>query len=248
MRKGLRPARAGIDPLEFPARAASIKVENYCEDGCPELEIPLDPRLTASANAQKYYKKYNKLKTARTEAKKRAEQTVSELEYIKTVADALSRSETEDDLEQIRAELYETGYASKMKDAGRKKPGRSKPLRFRTDGGYEVFVGKNNTQNDRLTLKEASRFDWFFHVKNAPGSHVIMVSDGNEPSADDFTQAARLAAYYSSKRDGQNVEVDYTQVKNIKKPAGSAPGFVIYHQNYSAVVTPSEEEAERLKV
>lgn len=228
--------------------AAEMKVENYYDENCPLIGIPLDPRLTAAANAQKYYKKYNKLKTARTEAAKRAEQTKGELEYIKTVADALSRSETEEDLEQIRAELYETGYASKMKDGGKKKPVKSKPLRFKTDGGYDVFVGKNNTQNDRLTMKEASRFDWFFHVKNAPGSHVIMVSDGDEPSAEDFTQAARLAAYYSSKRGGQNVEVDYTQVKNIKKPAGSAPGFVIYSQNYSAVVTPSEEEAQRLKV
>ena len=121
-------------------------------------------------------------------------------------------------------------------------------MHFRTDGGYDVYIGKNNLQNDHLTLKEATRFDWFFHVKGAPGSHVIMVVEGDEPPAEDFTQAARLAAYYSSKRGGVNVEVDYTQVKNIKKPAGSAPGFVIYHQNYSAVVTPDPDEAARLKV
>ena len=227
--------------------AASVTVENYYEDGAPEVTIPLDVRFTASVNAQKYYKKYNKLKTGRASAEKRAEEAKKELLYIGTVADALSRFETEEDLEQIRAELYETGYASKMKDVKKKKPSQPKPLKFITDGGYTVLVGKNNTQNDRLTLKEAGRYDWFFHVKDAPGSHVIMVSDGVEPSAEDFTQAAALAAYYSSKRDGQNVEVDYTLVKNIKKPAGSAPGFVIYHSNYSAVVTPDAELAERLK-
>lgn len=227
--------------------APSISVENYYDENCPKLEIPLDPRLSASSNAQKYYKKYNKLKTAKTEAAKRAEQAKAELAYIQTVADALSRSETEEDLEQLRAELYETGYASRMKDEKKKKPSKPRPLRFMTDGGYTVLVGKNNTQNDRLTLKDSSRYDWFFHVKDAPGSHVIMVSDEKEPSVEDFTQAAVLAAYYSSKREGQNVEVDYTLVKNVKKPAGSAPGYVIYHQNYSAVVTPDAELAKRLR-
>ncbi len=227
--------------------ASSISVENYYDENCPTVTVPLDARFSASVNAQKYYKKYNKLKTAKIEAAKRLDQAKQELLYIRTVADALSRSETGEDLEQIRAELYETGYASKMKDEKKRKAAPSKPLRFRTDGGYTVLVGKNNTQNDRLTLKEASRFDWFFHVKDAPGSHVIMVSDGVEPSAEDFTQAAMIAAYYSSKRDGQNVEVDYTLVKNIKKPAGSAPGFVIYGSNYSAVVTPDAELAQRLK-
>ncbi|MBQ7700384.1 MAG: NFACT family protein [Clostridia bacterium] len=227
---------------------SSITVENYYEDGAPDINIPLDPRITLSANAQKYYKKYNKAKTAKTEAAKRGEQAKAELEYIRTVSDALSRSETEDDLEQLRAELYETGYAKRAKDSKKAKTAKTRPMHFRTDGGYDVYIGKNNLQNDRLTLKEASHIDWFFHVKDAPGSHVIMVQDGDEPPAQDFTQAARLAAYYSSKRGGVNVEVDYTQVKNIKKPAGSAPGFVIYHQNYSAVVTPDPDEAARLKV
>ncbi|MBR6921545.1 MAG: NFACT family protein [Clostridia bacterium] len=227
---------------------ASLTVENYYEDDAPQITIPLDPRISVSANAQKYYKKYNKAKTAKTEASKRAEEARAELEYILTVSDALSRSETEEDLEQLRAELYETGYAKRKKDAKKAKAVKTRPMHFRTDNGYDVYIGKNNIQNDHLTLKEASRFDWFFHVKDAPGSHVIMVQDGDEPPAEDFTQAARLAAYYSSKRDGVNVEVDYTQVRNIKKPAGSAPGFVIYHQNYSAVVTPDPDEAARLKV
>ena len=228
--------------------ASSAEVENYYEDGAPEISIPLDPRVSASVNAQKYYKKYNKAKTAKTEAAKREQEAQKELEYIRSVSDALTRSETEEDLEQLRAELYETGYAKRGKDAKKIKTSKPRPMHFRTDGGYDVYIGKNNLQNDHLTLKEATRFDWFFHVKGAPGSHVIMVVEGDEPPAEDFTQAARLAAYYSSKRGGVNVEVDYTQVKNIKKPAGSAPGFVIYHQNYSAVVTPDPDEAARLKV
>lgn len=227
---------------------SSVAVENYYEDGAPEIKIPLDPRLSFSANAQKYYKKYNKAKTAKVEAAKRAVLAKDELLYIATVSDALSRAETEEDLSQIRAELYESGYAKRGKEEKKAKATKNKPMHFRTDGGYDVYVGKNNLQNEHLTLKEASRFDWFFHVKNAPGSHVIMVQDGDEPPAEDFTQAARLAAYYSSKRDGVNVEVDYTQVRNIKKPAGSAPGFVIYHTNYSAVVTADPDEAARLKV
>ncbi|MBO4422432.1 MAG: NFACT family protein [Clostridia bacterium] len=228
--------------------SSSVTAADYYDPECKEIEIPLDPRISASANAQKYYKKYNKLKTARTELTKRAAAVKEELEYINTVADALQRSETEEELEQIRSELYLTGYASRMKDAKKGKTVKPRPARFRTDGGYDVYVGKNNIQNDHLTLHEASRFDWFFHVKGAPGSHVIMVSKNDEPPAEDFTQAARLAAYYSSKRGGVNVEVDYTQVKNVKKPAGSAPGYVIYSQNYSAVVTPDPDEAARLKV
>ena len=229
--------------------ASKVTVENYYSDACETVEITLDPRLSAAANAQKYYKKYNKLKTAKTELTKRAASAGAELEYIRSVADALSRSETEEDLQQIRQELYETGYASKMKDQHGRKPVRQRPMKFVTDGGYTVYVGRNNTQNDRLTMKEAGRFDWFFHVNDAPGSHVIMVADGvDDPPAADFTQAAMLAAYYSSKRGGVNVEVDYTQVKNVKKPAGSAPGFVVYSQNYSAIVTPDPDEAARLRV
>ncbi len=227
--------------------ASEVTVENYYSENCEELTVALDPRITAAANAQKYYKKYNKLKTAKTELTKRREAADAELEYIRTVSDALSRSETEDDLEQIRQELYETGFASRMKEQKGKKPVKQRPMKFVTDGGYTVYVGRNNTQNDRLTMKEAGRFDWFFHVNDAPGSHVIMVVDGEEPPALDFTQAARLAAYYSSKRGGENVEVDYTQVKNVKKPAGSKPGFVIYSQNYSANVTPDPDEAARLR-
>lgn len=228
--------------------ASVLQAQNYYSENCETVEIPLDPRVSASVNAQKYYKKYNKLKTAEKELTRRLAEAEAELEYIRTVADALSRSETEDDLTQLREELYQTGYASRMKDQKQRKNVKSSPARFVTDGGYEVLVGRNNIQNDRLTMKEAERFDWFFHVKNAPGSHVIMVSRGDEPPALDFTQAARLAAYYSSKRGGENVEVDYTQVKNIRKPAGSAPGFVTYSQNYSATVTPDAEEAERLRV
>ena len=112
---------------------------------------------------------------------------------------------------------------------------------------YDVYAGKNNTQNEYLTLKTASRGDWFFHVKGAPGSHVILVQRDEEPPAEDFTDAAEIAAYYSSKRGGENIEVDYTEVKYVKKPAGSPPGFVIYSRNYSAVVSPDERKIEKMR-
>ncbi len=227
--------------------ASSASLDDYYSEEPKKVDVPLDVRLSPSQNAQKYYKKYSKLKTAKEELTKRVAMSEKELEYIKTVEDALMRSETEEDLSQIRAELYETGYASRMKSDQRKKPAKPKPAHFVTDNGYDVYAGKNNTQNEYLTLKTAGRYDWFFHVKNAPGSHVILVQRDEEPPAEDFTAAAEIAAYYSSKRGGENVEVDYTQVKYVKKPPNSAPGFVTYSRNYSAVVTPDEEKIERMR-
>ena len=120
-------------------------------------------------------------------------------------------------------------------------------MRFRTTNGYTVFCGRNNLQNDYLTMKLAERSDWWFHVKNAPGSHVVMQSNGEEPDAIDFTEAAEIAAYYSTVSESANVAVDYTQVRHIKKPAGAKPGYVIYHVNWSAYVTPVEEKILQMK-
>ncbi len=232
----------------IPKSASSALLDNYYSEDGEKIEIPLDVRLTPSQNAQKYYKKYSKLKTAKEEMTKRIAESEKELEYIMTVSDALMRSETEDDMAQIRAELYETGYASRMKADQKKKPEKPKPAHFVTANGYDVYAGKNNVQNEYLTLKTAGRYDWFFHVKAAPGSHVILVQKDEEPPAEDFTAAAEIAAYYSSKRGGENIEVDYTQVRYVKKPAGSAPGFVIYSKNYSAVVTPDQDKIEKMRV
>ncbi len=228
--------------------ANTLEAVNYYEDDCPVIKIPLDCKLTATANSQKYFKKYAKLKNAEAELKKQISISEKELEYIYTVFDSLTKATDEAEIVQIRNELYESGYASKMKAAQMKKIPKTKPMRFITANGYEVLAGKNNTQNDELTHRTAEKSDWFFHVKGAPGSHVIMFSRGEEPDAVDFTQAAEIAAFYSSKRGADNIDVDYTPVKNVKKPAGSKPGFVVYATNYSATVSPTEEKIDLLTV
>ncbi len=218
----------------------SIEAVNYYDESCPVIKIPLDNKLTPSQNAQRYYKKYNKAKTAKIEIAKQIDIASAEKEYISTVFDSLTKAETESDLNEIRDELYHSGYASRMKNYSVSKSQAPKPLKFKTSGGYTVLCGKNNKQNDHITTKLSAKTDWWFHVKNLPGSHVLMQSNGEEPSEKDFTEAAEIAAYYS-KAEGDNIAVDYTQIKHIKKPAGSKPGFVIYHVNWTAYVTPNEK-------
>ncbi len=225
-------------------------LENYyAEDGgC--VSIPLEVNLTPAQNAQKYYKKYNKTKSARIHLTEQLEQAKAELAYIRTVQDSLSRAETEKELIEIRIELYQSGYASKMKNFSLKKPPAPTLLRFVTEDGRQILCGKNNTANDHLTTKVAERSDWWFHVKNQPGSHVVMQCDGesDEPTDRDFTQAAMIAAYYSKASDGVMVPVDYTRVRYVKKPSGSKPGFVTYTTNWTAYVTPDKETVERMRV
>ncbi len=224
--------------------------EQYHEDdgSFGTCVITLDGRLSPSANAQVYYKKYNKSKTARVELGKQIELGEAELTYIDTVFDALSHAENAADLAQIREELYRSGYASRMKHyTASKKPATPTVAQFRTSGGYRVLCGKNNVQNDYITHKLAEKNDYWFHVKNLPGSHTVMLCNGEEPSEKDFTEAAEIAAYFSKGADGQNVEVDYTLVRNVKKPAGAKPGFVIYHTNWSCIVTPNEARVQALR-
>ena len=226
----------------------AVSLVDYFDPEMPSVTLTLDPRLTPSQNAQKYYKKYNKLKKGEVELTRQLEIAKEELNYIRSVADEFSRAESETDVAEIKSELYGSGYGKQMKNSRYSKPKESKPLEFTTDGGYRVLCGKNNVQNDRLTHKTASREDYWFHAKNAHGSHVILICDGMpEPGVNDFTQAAMIAAYHSEQRDGKNVEVDYTKVKNLKKPPSSKPGFVIYHTNFSAVVTPDGETVKKLK-
>ncbi len=227
-------------------KMSSAKLVNYWSENLEEVEIKLDMRLTPSQNAQRYYKLYNKSKTTEVEVAKQLEISRRELEYIYTVFDALTKAETESDLADIRDELYRSGYASKMKNYSKKKMPTSKPMEFVTDGGYRVICGKNNTQNDYVTTKLADKNDYWFHVKDMPGSHVLLVCD-DEPSEIDFTQAAEIAAYYSKASEGKNVAVDYTKARYVKKPGGSKPGFVIYTTNWTAYVTPSAEKVERLR-
>ena len=226
--------------------AESVTLINYYDESCTPMEISLDSRLSPSQNAQRYYKKYNKLKKAKVELGKQIEIGRKELEYIDTVFEALTKADGENDLAQIRDELYHSGYASRMKNYSAIKSQAPKPLKFITSGGYTVLCGKNNTQNDFITTKIAEKTDWWFHVKNLPGSHVLMQCK-EEPSEVDFTEAAQIAAYYS-KAEGNNIAVDYTNAKHVKKPAGSKPGYVIYHVNWTAYVTPDEKRIKEMQV
>lgn len=224
-----------------------VEVVNYYDENMSMVKIPLDNKISPSQNAQKYYKKYTKLKKARVELAKQIELSKIELEYISTVFDALTKAEGEADLLQIREELYHSGYASKMKNYSAQKMQAPKPLKFITSGGYTVLCGKNNIQNDYITTKLAEKTDWWFHVKNMAGSHVLMQCGKEEPSERDFTEAAEIAAYYS-KAEGNNIAVDYTNAKHVKKPAGSKPGYVIYHVNWTAYVTPDQKRIKEMQV
>jgi predicted ribosome quality control (RQC) complex YloA/Tae2 family protein len=227
---------------------AHAKVIDYYEEDTPEIMIPLDTRLTPAQNAQAYFKKYTKMKNAELEISKQLENTEREVAYIDSVLDSLSRASGQSELDEIRRELAEAGYSSVQKQNHSKKlQSTGKPIEYITSGGYRLLCGKNNLQNDYITTKLAEKSDWWFHIKGAPGSHVIMFASGEEPSAKDFTEAATVAAYNSSLSDGKNVSVDYTLVKHIKKPSASKPGFVTYTTYWSAVVTPDKELCERLK-
>ena len=223
---------------------------DYREDGTfGTCTVALNNRLSPSANAQVYYKKYNKSKTARVELTKQIEIGEAELRYIDTVFDALTHAETAADLTEIREELYRSGYASRMKNyALAKKMPTPTVAEFRTSGGYRVLCGKNNLQNEYITHKVAGKNDFWFHVKGMPGSHTVMLTNGDDPPAENFTEAAEIAAFYSKGADGENVEVDYTLVRNVKKPAGGKPGLVIYHTNWSCVVTPNAERIKAMRV
>ncbi len=225
----------------------SFRTVDYYNEGCPEIEIKLDTRLSPSQNAQKLYKQYNKCKTAKIVLAEQIEIWEGELRYLESVKQFLSRAECEQDVIEIRDELYRSGYASKLRGYVPPKKIASTPHKFITSGGYELLVGRNNIQNDNLTFKTAGKGDLWFHVKDIPGSHVIMLCNGEEPSEQDYTEAAAVAAKYS-KATGDLVAVDYTRVKNIKKPGGSKPGFVIYKTNYTAFVRPAtDEQIERMK-
>lgn len=240
--------KANLYAIEKGSREAMLTdYSEMREDGTfPVCRVVLDPMLSPVDNAQRLYKKYNKSKHATVKLTRQIELGEQELEYLRSVSDSLEHAETTEDLGEIRAELYESGYASRMKGYTAPKHVTHKYLKFVTDGGFRVLCGKNNTQNDFITHKVADKNDYWFHVKGRPGSHVILECDGREPGDLDFTQAARIAALYSSASDGQNVAVDYTRVRSLKKTPGAKPGFVIYHTNWTAYVTPDRDEAARL--
>ena len=221
---------------------------NYFSENMEEVSLTLDRRLSPAANAQKYFKRYTKAKNAEKELTIQIEKAQGELLYIRSVLDALDRASLPAEIEEIRTELGRTGYLSKSKLPPSKKAPPPKFAVYTTSGGFRVLCGKNNLQNDILTFEKADRNDWWFHVHGAPGSHVILLCEGvDDPPAEDFTEAAMIAAVNSRLSDGKSVVVDYTKVRNIKKPPHANPGFVIYHTNYSAVVDPDKEAVKRLE-
>ncbi len=217
-----------------------VDLENFYDENMPVVRIKLDPSKSGSQNAQKYYKDYRKAKTAEQVLKEQIEIARNELVYIDNVFDALSRAASERELAEIRSELVQTGYIKAAKGKSKEqKP--LPPIEFKTTDGFRVLVGRNNRQNDTLTLKTANNNDIWFHTKDIPGSHTILVTEGKEPTDTAIMQAAMIAAYHSKAKDGSQVPVDYTQVRNVSKPQGAKPGMVIFVKNRTVYVTPSIE-------
>ena len=209
-----------------------------------EIRIPLDPQLTARENSQKFFDKYNKLKRTFEAMTQQTEETKKEIDHLESIATSLEIALKEDDLVQIKEELMEYGYIRRRHTGGKKPKITSKPFHYLSSDGFHIYVGKNNYQNEELTFKFASGGDWWFHAKGIPGSHVIVKSEGKELPDRVFEEAGALAAYYSKGRNNDKVEIDYIQKKHIRKVAGAAPGFVIYHTNYSLMAEPRADLKE----
>lgn len=204
-----------------------------------EVRIPLDPQMTAQENSQRFFEKYNKLKRTYEALNQLTLETKAEIDHLESISAALDIALQEADLVQIKEELMEYGYVKKRRSSDKKPKITSRPFHYRSSDGFDIYVGKNNYQNEELTFKIASGNDWWFHAKGMPGSHVIVKSQGKDLPDRTFEEAAALAAYYSKGRENDKVEVDYVQKKAVKKVAGAAPGFVIYHTNYSMVAIPA---------
>jgi len=221
-----------------------VTCENYY-DGNREITIPLDPLLTPQENAAKYFKRYAKAKTAEKYLKEQMEIAQRDVAYLESVLEEIAEAETEQDFNDIRSELKDAGF---LRQKGREKRGLqrpAKPREFRTTAGLRVLVGRNNRQNDKLT-RDADRRDIWFHTQKIHGSHLILCTGAGTPDQGSIVEAAKIAAWYSQARESGNVPVDFTQVKNVKKPAGARPGMVIYTTCETVNVTPEEETVKRL--
>ena len=216
---------------------SSFTTENFYDDN-KEITIPLDKNKSAKENAKKYYDKYAKLSRTTKALSEEILKTKNDIEHLQSIQTALEVSSDDESLSQIRQELVDFGYIKKHSSAKKQKIA-SHPYHYISSDGYDIYVGQNNYQNEELTFKVATGNDWWFHAKGIPGSHVILKSNNEEELPDRvYEEAAALAAFYSKAKDSEKVEVDYIQKKNIKKVAGAAPGFVIYHSNWSMVATP----------
>lgn len=214
----------------------SIEVINYYDN--KPLKIPLDPKKPVMECANDYFKRYEKLKRTKEAVSLQIEDTRKNIDELDSVLTSLDMAEDEGDLSEIRHELSDYGFLRKGSHSKKEKALKAKPLHFVTNDGADIYVGKNNYQNEYVTFKLAKPLDWWFHAKNMPGSHVIIKTDGGEPSDRDFEIAAQIAAYYSRGRDNDKTEIDYVKRKEVMKSPGKAKGFVIYHTNYSMTVHP----------
>mgnify|MGYP005963714577 FL=1 len=215
------------------AGAKQFNALNYYTN--EEITIPLDNTLTPIENANKYFARYNKLKRTYEAGTRLIAEIKDEIMYLESIINALDIATTENDLNNIKEELAVTGYIKKSGKSKNKGNSHNKPMHYISSDGFDMYVGKNNIQNDELTFKFATGGDWWFHAKQMPGSHVIVKSDGKELPDKTYEEAAALAAYYSKGRDLEKVEVDYVLKKEVKKPAGAKPGFVVYYTNYSLI-------------
>ena len=220
-------------------------LQNYYDEN-KTVRIPADVTLSPAQNAQKYYKEYRKKQIAETKLTDFIAQARQEAEYLDSVIDSLSRAETDSEISAIRTELAETGFL-KRKSFKSKNEKALKPMEYESTEGFKIFVGRNNVMNDKLTLKTAKNYDLWFHVKDTAGSHVVVQNDGREFTDKVIREAALLASYNSKAGHSSNVPVDYTIIKNVKKPAGAKPGMVIYDDYKTEFVTPNMEEIERIK-
>ena len=224
-----------------------LRAEDFYQEDMPEIEIPLRPELSPQQNAARFYKEYNKAKHAEKILAEQIARGEIEEEYLGAVLDELNRAESERDLAEIRAELEAGGYVRSADRRRQQKQSASRPMRFRSSDGFEILVGRNNRQNDQLSLKTARRDDLWLHIQKFHGTHVIVCCAGAPVPDGTITEAAMLAAWYSQAREGQNVPVDVTQVRNLRKPNGAKPGMVVYDRYRTVIVTPDAALCERLR-
>lgn len=228
-------------------KSSAYTVENYY-DNCNTVDIPVNPALTAQQNAQKYFKEYKKATNAEKLLHNLIEEGEQELIYLDTVLDNLSRADSDREITEIRDELEKGGYVKSRKNKNLKKDKPLPPIEFKSSDGFTILVGRNNVQNDILTLKTAKNYDMWLHVQKHAGSHTVIIADKKEITETAIFEAACIAAYHSKAKDSSSVAVDYTLIKNVKKPVGAKPGKVIYNTYNTVYVTPQKELVEKLKI
>ncbi len=218
--------------------AEKITVHDY--NTGKDVTIALDPTLTPAQNAKKYFDKYTKLKRTAEALEEQMKETKEAIDQLESIQTSLEIAQQEADLAQIRQELADSGYIKSHTSGknGRKEKITSKPFHYLSSDGFDIYVGKNNIQNDELTFKMANGGDWWFHAKKIPGSHVVLLTGGKEVPDRAFEEAASLAAFYSKGKNQEKVEIDYVMRKEVKKPGGAKPGFVVYYTNYSMAISP----------